>query len=250
MEKNYPANCHVLCYADDNAMDQRRANAVKYWCNALGELHKHGKHDIDEHELPKPLRRAYNELWEESAGGCNTYLVETDAGYGIGLVGEYDETFAKDCGLTMDELWETLLEDMENLAALDELWSAQFYALEMSGFDECHELVIFLPAMMPKADFDAACKAIERTMYTASKNWAHTSTPLAEYEDGSSLVMRKDKDQYEIGYVPNQDAYSTYHPLVTAVVDKENEELIVTLRDAKSGQPAEKYSYHLRLLQN
>lgn len=170
MEKNYPDNCHVIRMDDDNPVDQKRYNAIKYWCNACGELHHHGKFDISEDELPKPLRRAYNDLWEEGAAGCCTYLVETEeVGYGIALIAEYDEYFGKTCGLTMDGLFEALLKDMEDLAAREELWCAHIYALEYAGFDECHELAIVLPANLPVGDWERVKEAVEQLTYKHAK---------------------------------------------------------------------------------
>lgn len=168
--KNFPDNCQVIRVEDDNELDQKRANAIKYWCNACGELHHHGKFDISEEELPKPLRRAYNTLWEEGAAGCCCYLVETkEVGYGIALIAEYDEYYAKECGLTMDEMFDMLLKDMESLAAYDALWCAHLYALEYAGCNECHELAIVLPANLPQADWEAVKDAVEVTVYSHSK---------------------------------------------------------------------------------
>ena len=181
--KNYPANCHVIRVEDDNTIDQKRANALKYWCNACGELHHHGKFDIQESELPKPLRRAYNEIWEEGAAGCCCYLVETkEVGYGVALVAEYDEYFANKCGVSMDEMFDKLLQDMEYLAVSDALWYAHLYALEYAGCDECHELAIVVPANIPASDWEAVKKAVKAGAYASLKK-----QPISD--NGESILL-------------------------------------------------------------
>ena len=168
MEKIYPENCTVIRIEDDNPVDRKRANAIKYWSNAAGDLHMRGKRFIEENELPKPLQRAYRDLWEEDAGGACTYLVETDAGYGVAMILEYDDCLANECGTSMDGLFDLLLRDMDVFTARNELSAARFYALECSGIDDCHELAIVVPANMPISDFKAAEEAVSESMFSVT----------------------------------------------------------------------------------
>lgn len=69
----------------------------------------------------------------------------------------------------MDEMFTMLLKDMESLAAREELWCAHIYALEYAGFDECHELVIVLPANLPVLDWTRVKEAVEQTAYKHAK---------------------------------------------------------------------------------
>ena len=157
----------IIRLEDDNPIDQKRANAIKYWCNACGELGK----NVTENTLPMPLRRAYKELWEESAAGCNCYIVETkDVGYGIALVAEYDQYFANECGLTMDEMFDQLLLDLASLSACEELWCAHAYVLGCGGDFDCHELAIVVPANIPSADWEFIKDAVEVTVYNHPKS--------------------------------------------------------------------------------
>lgn len=165
---DYPENCTVIRSTDIKPKPNAQADEslIKYWCNACGELHHHGQEDISEEDLPKPLRRVYNELWEEGAAGCCTYLVEMKDGYGIALIGEYDENYAEECGLSMEELFTELLKDMETLAANETLWCAHFYAQDYAGFDDCHELAIVLPANLPVAEWGRIKATVMQIMYT------------------------------------------------------------------------------------
>lgn len=79
-------------------------NDLKYWCNALGELHHHGEYDIEESELPTELKRAYEELWTEG-NGLLCYLVEYKDNYSIALVNEFDDTYAEDVNSSVEELY-------------------------------------------------------------------------------------------------------------------------------------------------
>ena len=64
-----------IIHSDGDTAGERH-EAVKYWSNACGELHYHGKYDITEAELPAPLYEGYMELWSDSYGSL-CYLVDT-----------------------------------------------------------------------------------------------------------------------------------------------------------------------------
>lgn len=144
---------------------------LRYWSNASGDLFDPnipGEECITEAGLPNVLRRAYRELWNEDSG-CLMYLAESEGDYGIAMIGEYDTDFADDCGMSMDELFESMRRDMAELAAQDSMWAAKFFACEESGFDNCHELIVFVPAQMPKRDFERACMDIQTIMWSDAK---------------------------------------------------------------------------------
>lgn len=61
---------------------------LQFWSNSLGELHYHGERDIKEEELPKELKRAYNELWNDGLGSL-CYLTEYKKRYYVALINEF-----------------------------------------------------------------------------------------------------------------------------------------------------------------
>ena len=88
---------------------------LKYWSNACGDLHHHGEYDINDiSELPEELQRAYKELWKEGYG-CLEYLVEYNGKYYIALISEFDDDFAKNNNLSMDDLYDTVKKNAFNL---------------------------------------------------------------------------------------------------------------------------------------
>ena len=136
-----------------------RYEAVKYWCNACGELHYHGEYDLTEEELPAPLRRAYKDLWSEGYGSL-CYLVDTQDGYGIALLNEYDGVTAEESGTDMNGLFALCVADAMRIANADVFEGAHIYALESSGVDECHELIVVFPADVSEERFNAAADAL------------------------------------------------------------------------------------------
>lgn len=155
--------------------DSERINSVLYWCNACGELHYHGEHDITEDDLPDELRRAYNDLWGENYGSL-CYLVETAEGYGIALVNEYGDKYAKDCGLTMDELFNLVVKDAETVSKNPLFQNAEILAIEYSGFDEGHELIAIFPCDTELAIFSSAADALRMEMITARREGSGAET--------------------------------------------------------------------------
>lgn len=136
--------------------------AVKYWSNGMGELHRQGV-DITEDELPPELKRVYDELYFECGTDTSAicYLVQTQNGYGIGLCYEYDDCYADDYALTMDQLFESAKKDAENIASKPEFSNAEILLGEYMGFDGCHELTVILPASISVDDFKKAAKLLD-----------------------------------------------------------------------------------------
>ena len=148
------------------------STAINYWCNACGDLHHHGEYDITEAELPDPLKRAYNELWGEDYGSL-CYLVDTEEGYGIALINEYDRVTAEDCGVSMEALFGYAVADAMEVRASDLFDKTTVYVTEFSGFDECHELIVVFPADIDKDTFQKAADALyNEYAYKATKRAA------------------------------------------------------------------------------
>jgi len=145
------------------------SRAIKYWSNALGELHHHGSESIAENELPQPLRRLYDELFFEGDIGSLRYLVETERGFGIALINEYDQCFADDCSISMDDLFLFAKKDAAAIAADPLFANAEIIAGEYYGFDNSHEIVVIFPADTPKEEFMEAANKLDTLVYQSAK---------------------------------------------------------------------------------
>ncbi len=146
------------------------AYPLKYWSNACGDLHHHGEYDITEANLPEPLKRCYHDLWGEDYGSL-CYLVESRDGYGIALINEYDECFADDCGLSMDDLFKSTMTDAFDVSKCELFSEASVYAAEYCGFDDCHELIVVFPAYISRETFQRAADALyNKYAYRAAKS--------------------------------------------------------------------------------
>ena len=134
---------------------------LKYWSNACGELHHHGEYDLNDiSELPDELQRAYNELWKEG-NGCHEYLVEYDDKYYIALISEFDDTFADDNNISMDELYEIAKRNALELYNQDLFKNTVLIIGKGTGIEECHEIIFLVPAMESENVYDE----IEDTIY-------------------------------------------------------------------------------------
>ena len=150
-------------------------NAIKYWSNSIGELHYHGKYDISEAELPNELHRVYCDFDIFGKYSSRCYLVETEKGYGIALVNEYDECFADDCHISMTELFDSLLEDTKDISLLSCFSKAEIYIGEHMGFDESHELAVIFPADISREEFEQAAKTLDNYAYYHANLLAHAN---------------------------------------------------------------------------
>lgn len=145
-------------------------NHLKYWSNACGELHHHGEYDLTNiSELPEELQRAYKDLWEEG-NGCLEYLVEYDGKYYIALISEFDNTFANDSGLSMDELYERAKSNALRLYE-KELFLNTFLVIgKETGLDERHEICFLVPATESKNIYDKIETEIYMNIWEIDKN--------------------------------------------------------------------------------
>lgn len=119
-------------------------NDLKYWSNCVGELHYHGEYDIEESELPEELQKVYNTLWTEDSGSL-CYLIEYKENYGIALINEFDEEFAKNNAVTMDDLFIKMHIKANSFKEMEEYQNTVILLGKYSGCDECHEFITILP---------------------------------------------------------------------------------------------------------
>ena len=151
----------------NNTDMEKFSNEIGYWCNGIGELHNRGV-DITEEELPLELRRAYNELWTDEFGSL-CYLVETPHGYGVAMLNEYDNCYADDCRLTMEELFQSALEDAAAISQHPEFLHADIYIGEHSGYCDCHEVFVIFPATTPVQEFRSAAVLLDDLAYQSAR---------------------------------------------------------------------------------
>lgn len=149
-------------------LSEDNPDMIKFWSNAAGDLHHHGKYDITEDELPEELKRAYNELWNESHGSY-CYLVETEKGYGVALINEYDDVTADDNKISMKALYDCVEKDAQKISELPYFKNAEIFTGENSGFSECHELIVVFPAMTPVEEFEKAAYILDEVVYNSVK---------------------------------------------------------------------------------
>ena len=154
-------------------------SAIKYWSNSMGELHHHGEYDITEEELPEELRQAYHELDCFEKYGSRVYFVETEKGYGIALINEYDECFAKDCNLSMDNLFMSAMVDAAAIRSHSGFESASIYLAKELGFESSHELAVIFPASISKEAFEKAAKLLDQTVYKSAPELQRVAGVLA-----------------------------------------------------------------------
>ena len=136
-------------------------NRLKFWSNAAGELHHYGQYDLnDASELPKELQRAYDELWNVG-DRCLEYLVEFDKKYYVALISEFDEPFAEDENISMEELYEVAKRNALELYHQDLFKNTVLVIGKGTGVEECHEIIFLVPAMESENVYDE----IEETIY-------------------------------------------------------------------------------------
>lgn len=122
-------------------------SCLKYWSNACGDLHHRGEYDLDDvSQLPVELQRAYTELWKEG-GGCYEYLIEYDEKYYVALVNEFDDSYADDLRISMDELYDLAKKNALKLYQTDIFKNTVLIIGKNTGFDDCHEVFFLVPAM-------------------------------------------------------------------------------------------------------
>ena len=148
----------VFRESDENYDDIR--DSIQYWSNAIGELGFRSEND-----LPSQVQRIYHELYFEGESGGLRYLVQTPKGFGIALINEYDNQTAQSCSLSMERLFETVIQDSE-LISKDPLFeNAEIYVGEFTGFEMSHELIVIFPWDISKDAFTQAASRLDELAY-------------------------------------------------------------------------------------
>ena len=93
--------------------------------------------------------------------GCLEYLVEYDGKYYIALVSEFDDTFADDTNVSMEELYEIVKLNALELFHQYLFKNTVLIIGKKTGFDGCHEIIFLVPAMELGNTYDE----IEDTIY-------------------------------------------------------------------------------------
>ena len=143
---------------------QKLLEDLKFWSNALGELHHRGEYDIKESGLPEELQRAYRTLWTAGSGSL-CYLAEYRKRYGIALINEFTEEYAGQHFFTMDELFCKLKAKAESFQRMEAFHGATGILGRLSGFEDCHEFIIFFPADMEQKVFNRAADLLYENVY-------------------------------------------------------------------------------------
>lgn len=137
---------------------------LKYWSNSLGELHHRGEYDVDESGLPEELQRAYRTLWTAGSGSL-CYLAEYRGRYGVALISEFSGEYADSHSLTMDKLFCKLKEKANVFKKMETFRDATVILGRCSGFDDCHEFIVFFPADTEQEVFIRAADFIYENVY-------------------------------------------------------------------------------------
>ena len=142
----------------------------KYWSNGCGDLHHHGEFDITFEELPVPLQRVYNELFSEGQFCMNCYLAEFEGKYGISLEAEYDREYARDLGITYEELITAAREKAAALAEAFPQYPVMFGVdTEVwSDGDRSSQMVLFLPADITEEEYKKAGTMADKIVWPNS----------------------------------------------------------------------------------
>lgn len=158
----------VRVFKKDAQSQAEYEKALRYWSNSMGELHHYGQYDITEAELPAPLQRVYREFVIFEQYGSRCYLCETEKGYGIALVNEYDVSYAADCKLSMDSLFLCAAVEAAALRVRPEFHDAEIFLGECCGMESCHELCVVFPATVEPKEFNAAAELLDKSVYEVS----------------------------------------------------------------------------------
>ena len=126
---------------------------IKYWCDIFG---------FREPDMPKPVKEAMDELWEENAGNSYCMMAEFEGKYYVALKYEYDRCFAHNLGINMDQLYdEALLKG----CWLEENKNFRTCVFLLSKGETYHELIVLVPIDTPKYNFCVIAQICEDEVY-------------------------------------------------------------------------------------
>ena len=133
-----------------------------FWSNGCGELHHRGEYDIEENDLPEPLKRAYKELYDESTGSY-CYLCEFKGQYHVALINEFSE---EDMELGKEELYEFVLNKANKISTL----LYENVLVVDAGVDTDNvEIIVLVDAMATKIHFYMITQLLYEFAYDQKK---------------------------------------------------------------------------------
>lgn len=143
---------------------------LKYWSNAIGELHKWGMYDVTEENLPGQLRDLYRNVWEEMPHGLLCYLSEYQGKYGIALIAEYHEVNDYDMPENVNnyDRAEQVAEQLTELYPQHQVLLAKQMGFPNAAktLDCASELIVFLEhGTFDKKEFDDVAKQFGEMAY-------------------------------------------------------------------------------------
>lgn len=164
----FPKTNNLVEYSE-NDINQRKFNFCEdllFFSNATGDLYWNSEHLITEEDLPDNLQRAWYELWTDSTGSL-CYLTRFQMEDGIALLNEFDSETAENKGVSMEDLYPMVVNKAKELSK-DPFFiaaNAKIIVTKGIGFEECHEIYVFLPWDTPKDIFEAITKHIDKNIY-------------------------------------------------------------------------------------
>jgi hypothetical protein len=145
----------------------KHIDKYKYWSNSLGETHHWGEYDITPEELPKELKRVYDELYYKDRSGVSQYLAEYDGEYGISLEADYDIDYANDMCISYDELIKAAMIKADLIATKFPQYKVFFGKDFYKWSDDSKESVlgIFMPWNTSIEDYKMVGTVVECVVY-------------------------------------------------------------------------------------
>ena len=208
----------------------------RFYCNAAGDLflppREEGGESVDLQdmtELPYPLQALYERFWSEMYGWL-TYLVEFDGQYGLML----EQEFAADgSDPNYTEEMAVLYKEASSLGERIEKCFEKFcpHAIVLigkrSGFDDCHELCVFVPAGSSQSE-------IKDMLYILSLADLRKPLPTVKGELYSENYYRYMEQKNYFSTLWGINKWYADKPTVTLDFSEGSEEDTLTVRVVKS----------------
>lgn len=151
--------------------------AVQYWSDTFGNpVDPKTSKQLKAADLPAPLLRAQNELFFDGDFSSRCNLVETERGYGIALSNVYDEGFADECCLSMEDLFDTAVRDASIIANDPAFDSAEIFLRGQPSPSGDHVLAVVFPADTPRESFRHAAARMESLVYKSAREFSRGSS--------------------------------------------------------------------------
>lgn len=146
---------------ENDVAEIKNYKELEFWSNACGDLFENGR-DISEEELPKELQTAYQKLLNENSGSYE-YLVKYHGRYWVALCNEFHEQLAEDIGVTMDEMYDLMKSNLQNIHKHPAFKDTVLLFGKETGFEACHEAFVLVPTNF--ANKINQYREIERILY-------------------------------------------------------------------------------------